>query len=161
LIETKGTTSTKAAHLVDIQYQTTIINDVLLKEFNTKITNFFLCLVEYRMGMKNEIGFVLTDCAAYQKGGHTFPDKHKNLEKFSDQYIFTRALYKEGKEKGLKFYDVIYNLDSIDLKAYNKFIENFSEINNEESFLERINEIYNTDINLNPSFIPCYEYKAC
>jgi hypothetical protein len=172
LIETKGTTKTKAAHLVDIQYQATIVNETLSSLFNSKIKKFFLCLVEYKMDKKNNIGFVLVDCASTTKNGASVNETEKEkYEKFSQQYIELIALYKEGRKDNIKFSDLIYNSENIPESKYKKggevkttylkFLDNFNFINNRFSFDERIEEIFNQQINLSPSFVPTDEYKMC
>ncbi|GHU33973.1 hypothetical protein FACS1894166_10650 [Bacilli bacterium] len=69
LIETKGTTSGKMIHLVDIIFQSHVISRVLKTEMNTETLEYKLCLVAYEKAKKNEITFILTDRVPISKSG--------------------------------------------------------------------------------------------
>jgi hypothetical protein len=60
LIETKGTTSSKSVHIVDITYQAHVCNETIVKYFDKKIDEYYLCIVDYALRNKGEIGFKLT-----------------------------------------------------------------------------------------------------
>jgi hypothetical protein len=69
LVETKGTTTVKCSHLIDLTYQHIVINECL-KQINTTISQYYLCLIDYRLGEKNELGFCLSEFASIVKGGY-------------------------------------------------------------------------------------------
>jgi hypothetical protein len=82
LVETKGTSCVKASHLIDLTYQHIIINDCL-KNINASLDQYYLCLIDYRLGEKNELGFCLSEFACIIKGGYASSDS--KLIKFSPE----------------------------------------------------------------------------
>jgi hypothetical protein len=69
LVETKGTTNTKLSHLIDVTYQHIVINECLL-QINANISQYFLCIIDYKIANKNELGFTLSEFASIAKGGY-------------------------------------------------------------------------------------------
>jgi hypothetical protein len=69
LIETKGTTSAKMIHLVDIIFQSHVISEVLKSEMDAIISDYKLCLVAYEKAKRNEVTFILTDHVPVTKSG--------------------------------------------------------------------------------------------
>ncbi len=57
IIETKGTTSTRFVHILDLFYQVNIIEDSM----DIILENYYLCIVKYELLPIRQVSFVLTD----------------------------------------------------------------------------------------------------
>jgi hypothetical protein len=153
LIETKGTTSVKIIHLIDMTYQAIVVNETIQKLFNKKIDQFILCIVDYRLGEKNEIGFKFSPYAVLTKSASSSKTKTKELIKFSDEYIEARANSKDGSDRSVLAADLIYNCATLNEKQ-RKSTEKYYDMNNIENFDSIIDELYETPMNLHPTFEP-------
>jgi len=69
LIETKGTTTTKRYHLLDLFFQYKILSSTdYLEDY---LMEFKLCIVKYCIANRNEVPFIITDTINYQKAPAT------------------------------------------------------------------------------------------
>jgi hypothetical protein len=157
LIETKGTTSVKVVHLVDMTYQAIVVNETIEKLFNKKIDQFLLCIVDYRLGDKNEIGFKFSPYAVLTKSASSSKNKTKDLIKFSDEYIEARANCKDGSEKNILIADLIYNRASLNDRQ-KESLEKYFLMNDKENFDSIVDELYETPMNLHPTFEPSSKF---
>lgn len=57
IIETKGTTSTKFVHILDLFYQVNVIEDSM----DIVLENYYLCIVKYELLPFGQVSFVLVD----------------------------------------------------------------------------------------------------
>ena len=97
LIETKGTTSTKPVHNLDIIYQSKICN-WSLAEINRQIDDYRLCLVKYELLDKHGLSFILTNIANINssniKEEQSDEDDNNNNNKFKDEQILLKQCTK-------------------------------------------------------------------
>jgi hypothetical protein len=152
LIETKGTTNTKLSHLVDVQYQVNIVDDVLDK-FNTCIDQCKLCIVRYEKLNKGRISFLLTEYCNYQKSGAPSTKKYESEynDKFSNEYIKLKQSYKDGSICGNNIIDYVHGKIAKFKRYEDLGGKNFDKI---------INELKNAELFDKPSLKPCREYKG-
>jgi hypothetical protein len=160
LLETKGTTTVKAVHLVDMTYQAIVVNETIQKLFKKQIDIFKLCIVDYTKAKKGDVPLKFTEYAALQKGGFTNGKldtgvKKGNIQKYSDEFIDLKSQSKDASIGNAPFSDYIY--DKINNSSKTKTADNlkeYQEMNNIDNFDEIIDELYLTPINLNPTFEP-------
>jgi hypothetical protein len=105
LVETKGTTTVKCSHLIDITYQHIVINECLL-QLNTEISQYYLCIIDYKIADKNELGFTLSEFASIVKNG--YGSTKSKFPKFSNEWIADRRQNKRAKNKNI-LYSLIIN----------------------------------------------------
>jgi hypothetical protein len=148
LIETKGTSTTKLSHLVDIQYQVNIIDEVL-NQFDESISECKLCIVAYEKKNKNELSFLLTDYCNYQKTGASVKANDEN--RFSNAFIKIKQSRKDGTKNDKRIIDCIRGQ-----------IQRFSKYNDlvDDNFNKIIDELRVAQISYTPSLKPCSQYKG-
>jgi hypothetical protein len=154
LIEVKGTSTAKPVHLLDFIYQSNVVEYVLQEKLSESIEDYYLCIADYCLANKREVKFALTNRINISP-----PSSPKNLpsEKLSQSVISIKKNLKQGKY-------LIKNLvkgDSSELKvrARNKYEEIFVKLTDEAQFDLIIDELAAAEINENPQFEPCEEYK--
>lgn len=169
LIETKGTTTTKLAHLIDLTFQHIVINDYLT-QINASIDKYYLCLIDYRFGNKNELGFCLSEFASITKSG--WGSKPAFGDKYSADWIEQRKINKTAKCMDIPYLDVICKYSSYVPESYpcnkkgkpdarwKKFTENYKQLRDEDKFDDIIDELSNHQIVSNPSLVPTSNYKC-
>jgi hypothetical protein len=152
LIETKGTSTTKLSHLVDIQYQVNVIDEVLNK-FDENIDNCKLCIVAYEKRNKGEITFLLTEYCNYQKSGKTLSENEKKIysDKFADKTISIKEAYKTGTHFENRIIDFVHG-------KIDKFVK-YSQLTG-ENFDRILSELKNATPCEKPRLIPCEQYKS-
>lgn len=64
IIETKGTTTAKIIHFLDLFFQSKVLE---IQELDEYFIDYSLCLVDYVSALKNECPFVITNFINYQK----------------------------------------------------------------------------------------------
>lgn len=185
IIETKGTTSSKFIHYLDLFFQKEVIENQEYLKNEDMLYEYFLCLIKYCYLNKNEISFELTEYINLKKTVATPPNDHKVYIPLKDKEIIE---FKNGFKKGyvlldenqypLKIKDLMYdkfddletNLEiakGISKKALVNSFENLKKINNnfEENLKEMRKHKSNMDINSLPYFKPSSldksPYKNC
>ena len=170
LIETKGTSSVKASHLIDLTYQHIVINECL-KKINATISQYYLCLIDYRIGEKHELGFCLSEYASIVKGG--YGSSNSNLIKFSPEWINERKIKKIAKDKNMTYLNLITNYqtslpsyyakqDGSPKKDWLTFISDtrYANIANENKFEQIIDELIKHQIINEPTLEPTPKFKT-
>lgn len=146
VIETKGTTSSKFIHYLDMFFQMQVIEkQKYLKELNL-IYDYFLCLIEYCFLNKNNISFELVDTINLKKTV-SIPTQHKMYDSLNQMEIIN---FKNGIKKGylsfneyfepLKIKKLMYDDFSV-LKQNIECSKGVSKISMQKSFdnLKKIN----------------------
>lgn len=184
VIETKGTTSSKFVHYLDLFFQMQVIEkQTYLKELDL-IYNYALCLIKYCYILKNEINFEICWNINLKKNV-SVPTEHKLYESLNE---FELIDLKNNIKKGNAFlseystslnikklmYDNFDELDSniecnkgVTRKAFNEAKSNLVYVN--ARFDDVINELcehkQKMDDNSTPYFVPSYNdkspYKNC
>lgn len=146
LIETKGTSTCKIIHFLDLFFQKQVLEkQSIFKHYDFK---YSLCLVKYEKLNKKEISFVITDYINYQKN-LSFTKFDPSKETFQD-YMLYKANKKIGidldknsyEDYSLRIDDVVNNnLSSLINKSENaKFI---ISKNSAKQAIEKINLVFN------------------
>lgn len=160
LIETKGTSTVKCAHLIDITYQHIVISECL-KQIKSIISQYYLCLIDYRIADKNELGFCLSEYASLVKGGYNSKPK---FEKFTKEWIIEKKYNKIAKNKNILYSDIINNYETLQPekmgKKWEKFINNYSQIRDTNKFDKVIDELIKHKIVDELIFEPTNKYKS-
>jgi hypothetical protein len=164
LIEVKGTTKPKYQYLVDIAYQSRIVNEVLNKKFNTKIDNYKLCLVAYTILKKNQIEFCFTNKVFLSKSSNFCQKQevviNENI-KFSKVYCQTKQRELLNPTEEITIYDLLNKqvkgkLNKLQTISYSQFIEPI--LTNEfDNIIERL---LKQPINERPNLKPCLQHKS-
>lgn len=168
LIETKGTTSTKLYHLMDIYYQKNIINESLkILENEPQINEYKLCIVKYEKCAVHEVSFVLVDRCNFNKGPKN-PSDNQLKEAITEREV--EELKQYTKEIIDEEYD--YSIDSLlnkgesislSSRAYKPYVKKFNEyFSDENKFWKIIDELFEYKP-IDPerlTFEPCKQYKS-
>lgn len=184
VIETKGTTSSKFVHYLDLYFQMKVIEAQQYLIDNNVLFDYFLCLIDYCYLNKNEISFQLTENINLKKVV-AIPTEHKRYDFLtSKELIYLKNAIKKGNEllnenllplktKAL-MYDNFNDLDAnieiskgITKKAYLNSKDSLIKIN--EYFDETINELIEYKKTLNDDSLPYFKpskndkspYKNC
>lgn len=146
IIETKGTTTTKKIHFLDILYQKKLTDNIqYLSNFNI---NFFLCLVRYEKLNKGEVSFIISNSVSLSKNGKSMPTK-KILTINEKQ---NRKLGIDIDEKDGNLLDKTYYINQL------LGLENFSDYFIENSN-DKINEVFELDNNFNNVIKDLWKHK--
>ncbi len=169
LIETKGTTSTKFIHLLDIYYQKNIINEALkILENEPKIDQYKLCIVKYEKCLVHDVTFVLVDRCNFGKNSIKPTDKQLEEATSDLQKEQLKQYVKEliNDQEDFDIYSLLNKGENIYFqtkKRFNGYIEKFNNfLSDENKFWEIINELFEYQP-IDPkelTFQPCKEYKS-
>jgi hypothetical protein len=154
LIETKGTSSSKKIHLLDMIYQYHIVNYVLNEKFNVNIEKLQLCIVEYIKANKNQLPLTLTE---YSQGVSI---NARNLEEGVIEEKQNKKMLTDGKH--FTFLEIITNMipDNINSLSRENLENYITPLISSSKFDEILNELNEYTINPNPQFQPCIQYNS-
>ncbi len=168
IIETKGTTSTRLYHLMDVYYQKNVINASLqyLKS-DLELTDYKLCIVKYEKCPVHEVSFVLVDTCNFNKSALS-PSKKMIDEAITEKDLEQVKQYTKEKindEYDYSIYSLLNSGESINMdpKKTKKYLEVYEKyFKNEEKFWKIIDQLYEYKP-VDPTtlkFEPCAQYKS-
>lgn len=183
VIETKGTTSAKFIHYLDLYFQMQVIENVGYLKDQDFMFNYNLCLIEYCFLDKNEISFELCENINLKKTV-AVPKEHKSYTCEGKELIKLKNAIKKGNQslneyiEPLKIKDLMYdkfneleqNIEctkGVSRTALKNSYANLLRINN--NFENAINELVEYKKTLNAQSLPYFypssldksPYKNC
>ncbi len=174
IIETKGTSTARSIHYLDLLYQKNVIeNDLYFKNKETKYEFIYkLCIVQYEKCKKDDISFCIVDTFTNTKSARNISDKIKLWLQANDKENETDDIKRELKHGGCfdKEFNINYtminevlnnNFESIK-KTSTDNSDFYLEINNKFNYVidelyKRKNELFNSNIDLPENFVPSKE----
>lgn len=125
IIETKGTSSCKRAHILDLYYQKQVIESQQYLIDGNYSFKYQLCLVKYEMLNKYDISFVVTDFINTQK---TYSDNSIVQKSINKSYL--KALAKVGHDVTSDFYDgsSVEEKTSVPIRITKLLSEDYSDV---------------------------------
>ena len=156
IIETKGTSTAKYHHILDLMFQKKVIEYVLNDDYSL---SFKLCLVEYKTIMKNEkISYIISDTINLKKSVSISKNK-KNLDIESKQQLKIGGKYSYTKNNG-----EIVNVDecliddvlNLNFDAIHHLKDEAKDtiIDLNDNFKNVINQLWNVKNQLNDDSVP-------
>ena len=152
IIETKGTSTARSIHYLDLLYQKNVIeNDLYFKNKETKYEFIYkLCIVQYEKCKKDDISFCIVDTFTNTKSARNISDKIKLWLQANDKENETDDIKRELKHGGCfdKEFNINYtminevlnnNFESIK-KTSTDNSDFYLEINNKFNYV--IDELY-------------------
>jgi hypothetical protein len=149
LIEVKGTTKPRLAHVVDMLYQHHIITTFLLNEFNKRIEHYFLCVVAYDRCPKKQINFILTPYGVDTKNGYS-NNNRKEVTDEDEQNI------RIGKERGILLIDMMNG--TAECKKSNAYMQVVQKFTDQYEFDRVIQILDSHQMIEKPSLLPQANY---
>ncbi|MCV3743352.1 DUF2779 domain-containing protein [Ureaplasma sp. ES3154-GEN] len=157
IIETKGTSSVKSRHILDLFYQYKVIaqNPNVINQF---ACHFKLCIVKYeRLKVIDKVSFVITPYFVHQKYGLSYDIKKINEFLDEDQAIYYKANLKQGRyikldSQGQLVDDFLIDFEGLlwDDLLDQHYLENFTELIQELKTQPLLRSYLNTRTGLLP-----------
>ncbi len=116
IIETKGTTTVKIHHFLDLFFQSQVLYNDDLSDYNF---NFYLCIVDYVKANKTECPFFITPYINYTKTisfPKTFDDTHKKEAKQGLNYTLINKELKQYESFPISI-DALINGDFSEIES--------------------------------------------
>lgn len=170
IVETKGTTSAKAVHYLDLFFQMNVIeNQNYLKDLNC-IYDYELCLISYEYLNKNQISLETTPYINLSKTVSTSTLSNKKLD--AKELIIEKNNLKKGKSsfngvEPLKIKDLMYsNFNTLETNIEcSEYAVTRNKFKNALEKLKRVNNRFDDDIDalqkakdkLNKDSLPYFE----
>lgn len=172
VIETKGTTTAKFVHYLDMFFQMNVIENQEYFKKENMLFNYELCLIEYNILNKYDISFETTENINLKKTV-SIPTSHKNYESLNNkELIQLKNSIKKGNSslneyvESLKIKDLMYNnISSLEFniessKGVSKtsYLKSKNILNNiNSSFYDVINELVHHKSKMDSNSIPKFE----
>ena len=155
IIETKGTSTAKYHHILDLMFQKKVIEYVLNDDYSL---SYKLCLVKYEKLMKKKISYIISDTINLKKSVSISKNK-KNLDIESKQQLKIGGKYSYTKNNGeivdvdeCLIDDVLnLNFDAIH-RLKDEAKDTMIDLNN--NFKNVINQLWNVKNQLNDDSVP-------
>ncbi len=155
IIETKGTSTAKYHHILDLMFQKKVIEHVLNDDYSL---SYKLCLVKYEKLMKKKISYIISDTINLKKSVSISKNK-KNLDIESKQQLKIGGKYSYTKNNG-----EIVNVDecliddvlNLNFDAIHHLKDEAKDtiIDLNDNFKNVINQLWNVKNQLNDDSVP-------